>query len=220
MSYQIQEKKTTPEYGIQDLFPCPLIKMDVDHYVAESVFKNSVLREAGSDDTINKNGIINFFNTQNVFTLYSELQPLHDDILSKANYIYQKILNYDSELKITNAWFNICAVGGHQLFHNHCNSVISGTLYIHADKYTEIQFQSPYASVPSMHNQIRDLPSDKPNEKGYEYHNDYHRVNVSAGQCLFWPSFLLHGYQENRTNSRLSLSFNLFPTQVNRMYKL
>ena len=79
---------------------------------------------------------------------------------------------------------------------------------------------SPYASVPSTHNQIKDLPSNQPNEKGYEYHNDYHRVNVGDGQCLFWPSYLLHGYQENRTPNRLSLSFNLFPTQVNRMYKL
>ena len=214
-------QQTTPEYGIADLFPCPLIKMDVDHHVAKSVFKNSIVNVASTDDTINRNGVINFYNDGNVFRLFSELQPLHDSILSKANYIYQKILNYqDTTLYITNAWFNICAVGGHQIFHNHCNSVLSGTVYLNTDKYTEIQFQSPYASVPSTHNQIKDLPSNQPNEKGYEYHNDYHRVNVGDGQCLFWPSYLLHGYQENRTNNRLSLSFNLFPTQVNRMYKL
>ncbi len=210
---------TVPEYGLQDLFPQPLIKMDVDHHMGLAVFNNTI-RHARGDDIIDSNGVINYYNHGNVFTLFSELQPLHDEILSKANHIYQKILNYDSTLRITNAWFNLCSRGGHQIFHNHCNSVLSGTLYLNTDKHTNIQFQSPYASIPQFCNQLKDQPSETPNEKGYGYHYDYHTIYTSNGTCLFWPSFLLHGYRENRTDNRLSLSFNLVPQQVNRMYKL
>jgi len=209
-----------PICGITDLFPQPLVKMDIDHHVAVSVFKNIVKRKAGFQDIIRTYGLTNYYNAKNVFELFSELQPVHDEIVNKANYIYQEIYNVDNELRVTNAWYNECELGSAQIFHNHCNSVLSGTLYLKTDSNTCIQFRSPYSALPAMHNQIRDKVSKKPNRKGHGYHQNYHTVFIRDGHCLFWPSFMMHGYPDNQTPNRLSLSFNMMPKQVNGIYKI
>ena len=53
-------------------------------------------------------------------------------------------MNRDSVLRVTNAWFNLCEVGGRQHMHNYCNSVLSGTVYLRTDNQSYVQFQSPY----------------------------------------------------------------------------
>ena len=213
--------KTDTSYDITDLFPQPLVKMDIDHHAAVSVFDNIVKNNTPEADILRKpDEPTNYYNTKNVFRLFSELQPMHDQIIEKANYVYKDILNYNNTLRMTNAWFNECQVGGYQFMHNHCNSIISGTVYLRADRQTNIQFRSPFAEAPTITNHIKDEQSKYPNKNGHNYHQKLHTVFIREGHVLFWPSFMIHGYQNNRTPNRLSISFNLLPQQVNTTYQI
>jgi len=211
------------KYAINDLFPQPLVKMEIDvkpylEYFWKHMFKNTP--DEHIQNWPSSRGIKNYYNDSNVFDYHDQLKPLQDDLIKKANWVYQNVHHVDNTLRITNAWFNLAQPGAVQNFHNHCNSMLSGTLYLTADEYTQLIFGSPYASAPTTHNQLRDQPMDKENEKGFTYHYDETQVVPKSGEVLFWNSFLMHGYPPNNTKDRLSLSFNMMPEQVNRTYKI
>jgi len=166
-----------------------------------------------------KVALTHFHNDENVFEIYRELKYLKHDILKAVNFVYQDVLNHTSNLVITNAWFNECEVGGSQFAHNHSNSVISGTYYIRTDENTNIDFRNRY-STSNTTSTIVDEPSvKKENKFNYNYHSPIARLSVRSGDCLIWPSHLLHGYVNNETPGRLSLSFNCIPETWNTLYK-
>lgn len=205
------------------LFAQPLVKVNIDVTGVAKLFYEKIRGNAETiNTTISKDqlGLHHFHNDENVFEIYPELKTLEQKILSAANYTYEHILNHNSTLRFTNVWFNECEVGSQQFMHNHCNSVISGTLYLKTDENTIIQFRSPFTNsefVPS----IFDYPDqERPNVHDYVFHHDIVTVKVSNGDCLFWGSHLKHGYPPNKTPGRLSLSFNLMPTTFNCTYKI
>jgi len=170
-------------------------------------------------NTASNTNLANYHNDENIFEIYNELQSLERDILAACNFVYQDILNYDSDLRITNAWINECNVGGAQETHNHCNSILSGTVYLRANQDTDIVFLNRHITSDTV-TQLADFPNQKKNNKyGYYYHSDMARFNVREGDCLIWPSHLKHGYKDNQTPNRLSLSFNTIPTKLNCLYK-
>ena len=167
-----------------------------------------------------KTPLVSYPHERNAFEAYAELKDLQTRILQAANFVYQEVLNHDTELRVTNAWFNECEVGGRQLMHNHCNSVLSGTLYLRTDPNSYIQFQSPFG-LNDFGNLLLDEPNiGRPNKFGYTHHFRVATYRVAAGVCLLWPSHLRHGYDENRTPGRLSLSFNLLPVAFNCLYQV
>ena len=159
-----------------------------------------------------------YHNCNNVFNIYPELKNLHDQLIEKSNFVYRKVMNYESDVFITNAWFNECQIGGSQDFHSHNNCVLCGTLYLRTDENTEFLFNSPFGASKIAPN-LFDKASNKPNEFGYNYHQTRIYISPDQGDCLFWPSFLSHGYFSNETPNRLSLSFNLMPVSFNTIYK-
>jgi uncharacterized protein (TIGR02466 family) len=205
------------------LFASPVTQLEIDHKGISSFFDAVIKPSQGrsnSDGTGNyRTALLHYHNDQNVFDIYEELKDLGERILTASNFVYQDVMNHDTELRITNAWFNECGVGGRQLMHNHCNSVISGTLYLRTDERSHIQFQSPYG-LNDFGNLLLDEPNTKrPNKFGYSHHFKTITYKVQSGGCLFWPSYLRHGYAENLTPRRLSLSFNLLPETFNCVYK-
>ena len=205
------------------LFALPLTRINIDcdgiGKIFDTVVKPSKGRSNTDGTTAYETPLTHYHNDQNVFDIYDELKDLGDRILNAANFVYQDVMNHDTELRITNAWFNECGVGGRQFMHNHCNSVISGTLYLRADEHSYLQFQTPYG-LNDFGNLLLDEPNTKrPNRFGYGHHFGVATYKVATGACLFWPSHLRHGYAENLTPGRLTLSFNLLPTTFNNVYK-
>lgn len=205
------------------LFALPLTRIDIDCDGIPEVFDTVVKPSKGKSNTDGTTAyetpLTHYHNDQNVFDIYDELKDLGDRLLKAANFVYQDVMNHDSELRITNAWFNECGVGGRQFMHNHCNSVLSGTLYLRADEHSYLQFQTPYG-LNDFGNLLLDEPNTKrPNRFGYGHHFGVATYKVATGACLFWPSHLRHGYAENLTPGRLTLSFNLLPTTFNNVYK-
>ena len=203
------------------LFASPVTRIDIDvNGVAK--FFDTVIKDNGGksnqDRWFGDNGLVHYHNHENVFNLYDELADLGNEILNAANFVYKDVMNHDSDLFITNAWFNECQVGSSQFMHTHGNSVLSGTLYIRTDENTYIDFQTPYG-MSEVANTLSDDPNmDKDNKYGYIYHFQHCNITVGNGVCLFWPSYMKHGYHNNQTPNRLSLSFNLMPKSFNSMY--
>lgn len=203
------------------LFSQPVTKVDINiDGIAE--FFDEVVKptqgEINRNRTQQEESLIHYHNDDNVFNIYSELNELRDSILEASNFAYQRVMNYDGKLNITNAWFNLCDVGGSQFMHNHCNSVISGTLYLRTDINTNIQFLTPFRSGETS-NSLVDRPNlSRENEYGYSFHYDMCTITVGNGTCLFWPSYLKHGYINNQTPNRLSLSFNFMVESFNNTY--
>jgi len=204
------------------LFALPLTHMDIECDGIAEFFDSAVKTSKGrsnSDGTTGyKTPLTHYYNDRNVFEIFDELKDLEGRILKASNFVYQDVMNHDTELRITNAWFNECEAGGRQYMHNHCNSVISGTLYLRTDERSHIQFQSPYG-LNDFGNLLLDEPNiNRPNRLGYSHHLKIATFKVDSGTCLLWPSHLRHGYDENRTPGRLSLSFNLLPSTFNCVY--
>ena len=205
------------------LFALPLTRVDLDCDGIAEFFDRVVKPTKGRKNTDGTSNyatpLTHYHNDENVFEIYDELKDLGSRILGAANFVYRDVMNHETQLRVTNAWFNECQVGGRQLMHNHCNSVISGTIYLRTDERSHLQFQSPYG-LNDFGNLLLDEPNTtRPNRFGYRHHFKFVTYKVERGACLFWPSHLRHGYSENHTPGRLSLSFNFLPTTFNCVYK-
>jgi len=210
------------QYQIANLYcqPVTLFKVNVEG-VAE--FFETVIKPKFPNqerETHSQGNLANYHNEENIFEIYDELKPLKKELLDAAHFVYQEILNYDNELRFTNAWINECGIGGYQDNHNHCNSVLSGTVYLRTDENTNIVFPNQHYSSNIVPHISNDPNQEKENKYGYYYHKSTATFHVSDGDCMIWPSQLPHGYRNNQTPGRLSLSFNLFPTKLNCLYQV
>ena len=203
------------------LFASPVTRIDME-IDGVAKFFDTVIKvnggESNQDRGFGDTGLVHYHNTENVFKVYNELKDLGDRIIDAANFVYTQVMNHKSDLFITNAWFNECSVGSSQFMHTHSNSVLSGTLYLRTDENTYIQFQSPFGTN-DFSNCLDDNPDTfRENKFGYHYHFHHCNMVVENGVCLFWPSYMKHGYHNNQTPNRLSLSFNLMPKSFNNLY--
>tara|TARA_B100000287_G_scaffold400165_1_gene419121 strand:+ start:60 stop:626 length:567 start_codon:yes stop_codon:yes gene_type:complete len=138
--------------------------------------------------------------------------PIQNDILSELGlkkriqkrideYCDQVKLNYP---KISKSWFTITDVGGMVKEHDHPGSLVSGSLYINVDEYSNpIIFKNPNPIV--SFNLISSARSDL---SPYTY-RDYTFI-PKKGDLLLFPSLLEHGcaYTPNQTVDRTIISFN------------
>jgi uncharacterized protein (TIGR02466 family) len=122
-------------------------------------------------------------------------------------------------LTITNSWYTIQHEGSVLKQHYHPDSYASSAIYINVDEdSTDITFDAPL-------NQISFL---MPTEISTMYTIDLWTIKVGAGDILFFPSWLKHGsnYEKNQTKNRVIISFNtmkndgtsiLFEDVINRI---
>lgn len=210
------------KHQIANLFCQPVVAVRVNvNGVAE--FFDKVIKPKFPNQELNtfsQQNLANYHNEENIFEIYDELKPLEIELLNASNFVYQKVLNYDEDLKITNAWINECSIGGFQDIHNHCNSILSGTVYLRTDVNTHIVFANQHCSSNIVPHILNNANQERENEYGYYYHRTSATFNVTNGDCMIWPSQLPHFYRNNQTPGRLSLSFNLFPTKLNCVYQI
>ncbi len=214
------------KWSATGLFATPLIKINLGDtaYVAQ-YFKESIKANTVEQSIVDKNspsGKLGHYQSQtHLFLLHPELSRFREKIEQAGSFAYKELLNYKKSgpLSMTNAWFNMCDVGGSQQKHTHANSLISGTVYLNTDQHTEITFFHPLSHF-SMHAELYDEADKTKNAYGLHYHYQEVTVSVQAGDCLFWPSQLPHGYKNNQTPDRLSLSFNMMPEYTNTLYQV
>ena len=201
------------------LFPSPLIRIRIeDTDGVRAYFHDRVKGEASARDS--QGGLDHYHSRGGLWEAHPDLLPLRNTLERAGDFAYRELLNYrdSGPVRLTGAWFNLCGLGASQPPHAHTNALLCGTLYLHADAHTHLDFHHP-ASLPSAHPELHDTPSDAPNPHGLGFHKRVSRIRVATGDCLVWPAALRHGYSDNRTPDRLSISFNMMPDRLNVDYQ-
>lgn len=150
---------------------------------------------------------VNFLN-QSSFTAFK--QWLLDAAFIFATEGLNLVLEEDQPLVITDHWLNQIDKGGELPFHNHSNSIISGTYYLNHEKQHS----------PLVFTQLKEVESNAINpylSQQQQYNTVWtgdNIVNTQTGCLFLWESGLVHGSYPNQEDNRLSISFNIMPRIV------
>jgi uncharacterized protein (TIGR02466 family) len=198
------------------LFP---ISIGVDHIDNFDQEKQKIIGSLKNKKYIinNKSKQLRHFHADSEQLILDDLEFLEvKNILeAKANQYYQNILGFRETLYISDSWINLCKKGGSQPDHYHSNCVVSGTLYVQIGKnYSPITFRNPRTNSQPMVNEIKSLRNIDT-----MYNMDWISLqNLRDGSLVFWPSYLVHGYDNNQFEDRISISFNLNIKQSDFLY--
>ena len=209
------------EWQAAPVFASPVFKIKINGAAAAREVFLAKIKDTASEDVRDVQGALSHYHTRtNVFEQVAELADLKKMLTEAGSFVYHDLMNFKKSgpLRMTNAWINLCELGGVQPMHNHANCLLCGTLYLHADAKTKLSFEHPQFA-PSAYAELYDKPSDSPNAHGLKFHQRIAQFGVQSGDCLFWPSHLRHGYTTNQTPGRLSLSFNMMPETLNVDYQ-
>jgi uncharacterized protein (TIGR02466 family) len=127
---------------------------------------------------------------------------LKDILIKEFNIYNNEVLHYSNEFKITTSWFTKSLTDQKSDYHNHCNSMISGILYLNTDE------KSGGVSFENFENvRFKLIP------KKYNIYNCLeYTFKPSNGLLMFFPSEVYHKILNNNSNIiRYSLAFNLIP---------
>ena len=140
------------------------------------------------------------------------IQDLKNWILQCGYDFVTRVQGYAcNELQVISSWLNLAEVGGGQPPHSHENSWISGTYYVSfEDGHAPIRFWRPGSQGQPNRPYLSLMRTDQ----STVFSSDEVAIAPASGTLLLWPSHLLHGHSGNALGGRLSLSFNLMPTQL------
>ena len=199
------------------LFPTPVATFDYENHLE---FKKNLLEYCENNKEkvqISQYGkdLKHFKNTpdDNLLDDIKKYSDFENFILKSSKYFIKDIIgNEIDELVVTDCWINICGNGGHQPFHNHGNSYISGTYYLNYDPkiHSNLRFNSPFKfKDPGV--QFMELNIDK-----YTQFNskDVTCNFINEGMLVLWPSNLIHGYSDNSGEDRITVSMNIMPKRI------
>jgi len=112
-------------------------------------------------------------------------------------------INENLDFYITQSWINYTNTGDFHHRHSHPNSLISGCLYINADKDKDtITFYNTY----SPYNRI-----NIPSKQNGPFNAHSIRMSIETGQLIMFDSSTEHMVEvTNSTKTRVSISFNVF----------
>lgn len=183
---------------IHGLFPTPVsiekLKKKFTKKEYEFVKKSKInLTKNVGNSTSNENYILN----RKVFSnLKKELSEKVNNYFYNTLFISNKVSPY-----ITQSWLNYTEKNQYHHKHSHPNSILSGVLYINANKEND---------------KIKFFKSETKTIKfSVENYNIWNSENwwfpVETGYLFLFPSSLSHMVESKQgTNTRISLSFNTF----------
>jgi uncharacterized protein (TIGR02466 family) len=111
---------------------------------------------------------------------------------------------------IKEIWVNVLEAGGRQAVHTHANSFISGVVYLtRSHPSANIVFHKSLGGrdfIFSNHNKNARI--------GPYNGSKWVMPEISAGDLVLFPSYLLHEVPTNQGEQRISISFNAIPRQL------
>lgn len=110
---------------------------------------------------------------------------------------------YYEDFWISSSWLNFCQPGGHQDYHTHGNSVLSGCFYL-----------AVYPGQPGLTFKKQRIDAGPHLVFGETGDNSYKvesvEFKVRTNDLLIFSPQLMHGYDKNNTDeTRISIAFNV-----------
>jgi uncharacterized protein (TIGR02466 family) len=180
------------------IFPTPIYKTNLSRIFSneELFFVDEIKKE-----THKNYGNLNSLNTYILNNLI--FKELKDELTSHINNFFNTIINpkYDPQLYITQSWLNYTKEKEFHHIHSHHNSIVSGVLYINADKNND--------EITFLKKNFNEIQVERKNDNPYNANTC--NFTVETGNLLLFPSSLDHWVSAKKgTNTRISLAFNTF----------
>jgi uncharacterized protein (TIGR02466 family) len=131
---------------------------------------------------------------------------LHDQVVEFGKALFGEELRWSMK----EMWFNIMETGGFQSIHSHANSFISGVIYLTKPHPTSrIVFTKSLGGTEFVFNNFNK------NAKVGPYNGiKWFLPEVSPGDMILFPSYLLHEVPVNQGGQRISIAFNAIPERL------
>lgn len=177
------------------LFPTPVKIYDLSEFVNEEI--NEVLQGIGYTQNDLVDGIRGDTDPSKIPELKNLYNAFQECINDFSDFIgIKKSLIYES-------WMNILSMNGSVGVHRHFDSVISGAYYPYVDNKS-----APLVFVSSIDGyRMIDMPASL-SDKGTPYNSNVHNIYPMNGQLVLFPGWAQHYVPPNKTDLRITLSFN------------
>lgn len=180
---------------IQWMFPTPIGIYDLSEYVTEQI--NKELQNIGYAD----NNIVDGIRGNRDPSKIPELKHLYDKFQECINSFSDEIGLHRSY--IYESWMNILSQNGSVGVHRHYNSIISGAYYPYVEHNS-----SPIVFINPLEG-YRMLDAQNVIEKDDNvYGRNMYSLEAQTGKLILFPGWLQHYVPQNKSNIRITLSFN------------
>lgn len=118
---------------------------------------------------------------------------------------------HGSDMQCVHCWMNQADRMAHQYVHNHTNSIVSGTQYIHfnKEKNMPLSFFNPWVNQGPLQPSL-DLQ--------WKEHTAYNYPSIQVvpdeGDLILWDSNIYHGYDIDVEGDRTTFSMNFMPYRM------
>ena len=186
------------ESTIHGLFPTPIYITKLTKNFSDTEYK--FIEQSKLNTFKNEGNTISADNYILNAKPFSNLKKQLDEIVK--DYFNKIILTSNNiEPYITQSWLNYTEETQYHHIHEHANSLVSGVLYINADKKND--------KIKFFNNQYQQI---KLEVKEYNLYNSISWwFEVETLDVILFPSSLTHAVEVKKgTNTRISLAFNTF----------
>jgi len=187
--------------SILNLFPTPVGIYSLGRKLTEEETNTLICQEIrqNSGNLTSKNSYI---------LQHDDLQDLKVFFETSVKTYFKETINpsKDVKLNITQSWVNYTKSQQHHHKHRHPNSVISGVFYIQTDASKDRIYFYNYIQYNQIAFEVTEWNV---------YNSKSWWVEATPNTLLLFPSSLEHMVEtldSDRTEDRISLSFNTFPT--------
>ena len=142
------------------------------------------------------------------------IDPRREDIFGEVvpEVVHFGTLMFGEELDWTvkEMWMNVLERGGSQFMHSHANSFASGIIYL-----SELHPSTRTVFLRNMGANEFIFKNDPADGGINKFNGDKWVVpEVSPGDLVLYPSYLLHGVPPNQGGKRISLALNAIPDRL------
>jgi uncharacterized protein (TIGR02466 family) len=177
------------------LFSVPVGVYDLSHMLTEEI--NTTLQKIG----YTQNDLVEGIRGTQDPSKMPELKHLYDEFQKYVD-LYSAEIGINTS-KIYESWMNILTMHGSVGVHRHYDSVVSAAYYPYVEEGS-----APITFVSSTEGfRMLDVQHTAPNAPG-TYTSNIQHVEAKTGQLVLFPGWLQHYVPPNKTNMRITLSFN------------
>jgi uncharacterized protein (TIGR02466 family) len=146
------------------------------------------------------------------------VDPDSDEVFFRlGNVLYNQVVDFGKVLfgeelrwSMKEMWVNVMETGGFQSIHSHANSFISGVVYLTKPHPTSrIVFTKGLGGTEFVFNNF-----NKNAKIGPFNGAKWFLPEVSPGDLILFPSYLLHEVPLNQGGQRVSIAFNAIPERL------